>query len=442
MSNIIFLYELKYYNKSKLLDLGLSRECIDQLLKENICVKINGYNQICFDFVGVICLNQYTAAVLPKYINENINYKEKIKKIVQIIKVLKTYSKNTQTNYIDGHYLSSDIKDMLVSDIAVADYIINDYLKYGIYKKEEKEINLNGNGEIYWEDTINLLNPYIVNNKPIYLNTYNINETLNDYNYISKIHKWAVCKSINTYAQLLGYDIDVDFDHLYDIGELGSNEFVISLLEKEMRNVYLDRKINLLKALHTMISRKFLSNKSNLSLYGTKSYNIVWENMCSKVFKNQYDKYKKYIPKPKWTDIKGNEVFAKKTLEPDIIRILETDIENLFFILDAKYYNIELENGTLNNNPGVADIVKQMFYEKVFKTALSEYKKYNLFLFPKEENKCLYEVFGKVSIELLCENDIFLVYLSDTIIYNMYINSEVVKKEELINLASCIKKFK
>ena len=59
----------------------------------------------------------------------------------------------------------------------------------------------------------------------------------------------------------------------------------------------------------------------------------------------------------------GNEVENKQNiLKPDILRIYNDSL----IIFDSKYYNIELTNDTVKNNPGIYDILKQYAYELAF----------------------------------------------------------------------------
>lgn len=103
-------------------------------------------------------------------------------------------------------------------------------------------------------------------------------------------------------------------------------------------------------------------------MFGTNSFNLVWEKVCAEVMDNQLQKpigglrlpvplaeqyrdmrHKKLIDlidKPQWSGTAPNsELFVKQaedTLIPDLISIVNVDGNYQFVIFDAKYYNIQL----------------------------------------------------------------------------------------------------
>jgi hypothetical protein len=440
MNKIIYLNELQNYSSDELLSRGVHQDLIVQLLKENICNKSKYGKIYTIAFVGIITYNNYVLCILPKYVSKDITQLDKKQRIIQIIKVLKKYAQNIETQFEDANFLQQDINDTLISDLGLADYLILDYLNYGIYQKERRELVLNTEGEIDWQNTIDKLSPYTSKKRPLYLEYYNTINVSEDINNISRIHKWALANSITKYAELLDYSMEADLDADIDINIIGSNEFLLSLLEREIQSTYIDRDINLLKALHTVISRRYTSDCKNFTLYGTAYFEHVWEKVCSTIFNNEYEFYKQYIHNPKWVSIDGHYV-EKETFKPDIIRTFKSDSDKYFLILDAKYYNIRFKDNELFNNPGVGDISKQLLYEKALEKASSGYNKENIFLFPSELNED-YKVFGFVSMDFICDRPVTLIYISAQNAYNLYINSAVLNNDKITRLIKTIAQCK
>ena len=177
----------------------------------------------------------------------------------------------------------------------------------------------------------------------------------------------------------------------------------------------------------------YIVNKSSdigldncFSLYGTNTYYNVWEKMCCFVLndlKNKplnnlqlpvdlNEKYQKnkdlasIIETPLWYSYGEEGEFhkdAKKNkLKPDLITIYQHDDYFNFLILDAKYYNLQLEkNLPLEGQPGIESVIKQYLYQLAYKEfiELHEFEKVkNCFLFPSNEDKIINKGFVKLNM--------------------------------------------
>ena len=165
--------------------------------------------------------------------------------------------------------------------------------------------------------------------------------------------------------------------------------------------------------MHTFLNEEnSFSNENYLTVYGTSTYHVIWEDVCSKVFKNKLNKplkdlnlnstsYKTimdYIKKPKWILNSGKYHKALKSFEPDIV----TFEKDAFYILDAKYYKLKFDENTLDGQPGLSDITKQYLYQLALedfriKHGFKHVK--NVLLFPKYDGEI--ENRGKVEIKIL-----------------------------------------
>ncbi|MNW58503.1 Type-2 restriction enzyme BsuMI component YdjA [compost metagenome] len=159
--------------------------------------------------------------------------------------------------------------------------------------------------------------------------------------------------------------------------------------------------------------------ENGLSLFGTNSFNFVWEKVCSDVFNNQlstklkhlslpqplteqYLSKKDYtllelIEKPKWNFIEGERLLkshrVEETLIPDIISLFPKDDGVCFGIFDAKYYNIRLDERRVDGQPGIGDITKQYLYQLAYNNFINAHNFthiQNAFLMPTEKDTAEY----------------------------------------------------
>lgn len=158
-------------------------------------------------------------------------------------------------------------------------------------------------------------------------------------------------------------------------------------------------------------------------MFGTNSFNLVWEKVCAEVMDNQLQKpigglrlpvplaeqyrdmrHKKLvdlIDKPQWSGSSpSGEPFKKQaedTLIPDIVSIVNVDGNYQFIIFDAKYYNIQLEyNKKLRGQPGIESITKQYLYQLAYHPFVEAHQidtVRNCFLMPTSSTEIVVLVF-------------------------------------------------
>ena len=215
------------------------------------------------------------------------------------------------------------------------------------------------------------------------------------------------------------------------------------------------RKQILLKTIYAYVAHKrTLQDSYGISMYGTNSFNLVWEDVCSEVFDNKLhsaigqlelpvsvcEEYKSsnklidIIERPIWTGIDTDGGMFNKTssetLIPDLVTISYQDEKIQFLIFDAKYYNINLEKGEeLRGNPGVGDVTKQYLYQLAYKKFISDHQieiVKNCFLMPTEDDKIVKK--GRVKMDMLSNlglQDIQIRLLPAEMMYNYYLSNEI-----------------
>ena len=280
-------------------------------------------------------------------------------------------------------------------------------------------MEINGNGEINWDRTINDSFAIIKNNKPYYteLKTkYKIDDL---FDYFRLLHEFIItqCSKRLEKAGLLEL-FDLTPVELSDMGQddFGELEFILNKLTKELNVEFNTHKQKLLKSMHSYLSEdNSLTNENYLTLYGTSTYHVIWENICCEVLgdklhkrlgdlklpqklNSKYNSNKELIEiikKPKWVLNNGNYHIAEGTFIPDLI----TFHEDNFIILDAKYYKIRFNEKELLGQPGLESITKQYLYELAYKEfiELHDFKCVkNGFLFPSYDS----EIDNKGHVEL------------------------------------------
>ena len=370
----MFYIEGKYYSEIEVLK-NISKEDIIILNSKGIIEILN--IGLKFNFVGVISVKNMAFVVLPKTMKT-----EEELLLNTTIKTLKKYcSSNIQL--FDGiDYFNIEPDDPDCSELAIAEFLINDFQEKGILIFKEELYKENGDGDISWSLTTDNIDPFYSKNQPIYINTINQIIIEDSYNLIVVIHKWSLGYVTKKYSLLLGDDImQFHFDYEEDINEIGSLELLINYLQKQLQVIYSDREIRVIKSLLFLLRKKAGLLENDLSLYGTKKYESIWESICKVVVNDSY-KGGSYFPNPQW-NILGKNFSSRSILIPDITS--EDPKTKNFYLFDAKYYSLKFD-GEISGEPGYKDILKQFQYQHHIEKEI-EKKISNAFLFPLNDDE-------------------------------------------------------
>lgn len=304
--------------------------------------------------------------------------------------------------------------------------------------------------------------------------------------FFRRLHLYIItyCNKILEAADLFDVlSIDNSFELFNDVDKylLGDDDYILERIQKEIGIQFITRKLELLEKMYTFISRKNdLDKEYNVSLYGTSSFHVIWEEVCQDVLDNQLYvelghlpvqskldfsklasiRYKfvdndiridraisrlkemplnKLIEKPKWHVFNSNhEHEGNKTYIPDLLQIYEKNGILHFNILDAKYRNFILDQQRLDNAPGVEEITKQYLYQLVLSDLLDSYnfdknniKITNSFLFPGEGEIAI--ILGMAEIKALKNiplENILAIKLPANMMYDHYISNIKLKNIE------------
>lgn len=366
-----------------------------------------------FTFVGVIVVAGRVLKCYPKYL---LNADQPKNKLRQVLKVLEKYNTKEQIVRMFNDSSESSAFNLL----AVLLFLMQDYYENGVYINTEDIIESNGSGEILWDKTINETFTLISNNRPYYIDLQTKKRVTDDYDYFKRLHECILTKASEELkeAELLDLfeitGVDLTDEVLDDFGE---EEYILYRIEKELNTQFNTRKQLLLKTIYAYIAHSgSLYDTDCLSLFGTNSFNLVWEGICADIMDNQldvrlgalqlpiplkseYDRKQKLIDlieKPLWS-VTGKT--ASDTLIPDLVSIAGDQ----FVIFDAKYYNAQLVPGNApKGQPGIESVTKQYLYQLAYQKFIMDHEfsvVKNCFLMPTENKEI--EDHGEVSMEML-----------------------------------------
>lgn len=362
-------------------------------------------------FVGVIIVEDVALKCYPKYIQGE---SQLLEKMCLIIQVLNKYSNRNQ----DLSFYALDEKQHY-NILTVMLALLFDYYQYGLYTKEQLIREINGNGEILWEPTVNNSLVLFNNNRPIYTELITRKRVSDEESFIRRVHAWVLmdCSARLAKAELLDlFALSPVEEECCELDELGDREYIVKRLQQEMCSQFNTRKQQLLQLLQAYTKKENLrSEVSGINVYGTVSFNLVWEKACANALGNVLESkcrdlgmtlqgryaeknmpnlsLKEIIDRPKVVPI--NKGIGKdydcdsNLLKPDIITLTKgVNAKWRMDIYDAKYYLAAVdEDGTAHNLPGIGDITKEFLYElayKEFREAHSIKMGQNAFVFPTE----------------------------------------------------------
>lgn len=434
--NNISIQELKHYSKKDLLKLLKDDEkAFNKLLNHQLIQKDKDSYQL--NYVGVIIIDNLVINAYPKYFpNED---KESFK---QVLKVIKKY----KSLHEDFEYQNDELEDISFNLLSMMIFFLEDYYEYGVYSNIKNILEVNGNGEIDWNRTINYTDPIIKNNRPYYVELYTKYKIDDLYDYFRLLHEYiiTVCSKRLEKAGLLELfdltSIELSDKTLDDFGELN---IILEKLEKELHVEYNSHKQKLLKSMHTFLNEEnSFSNENYMTVYGTSTYHVIWEEMCKKALRDKLGKTLKelkledsktklieVIDKPVWYYKDSYPKEADGTFIPDIV----TFHDNEFIILDAKYYKLKFNENKLSGQPGLESITKQYLYELAYREFIEKHGfkgVKNAFLFPKYDGEI--ENLGHVELKILSDlENIQIIMLPADMINKHYLDNNPINISDL-----------
>jgi hypothetical protein len=364
-------------------------------------------------FVGVAVTRRSITAFFPKGLSIPSSSSDKLVFTRLILKALRKYSTDAYWTYPDAYRLTLDAEVPEVSEGALAQWLIEDYRLHGVYERKRNRLRRGGGGQIAWRQTIDSRPAYFSNGQPAYLDFLARETSSDNAHLVSRLHLSAVAFCIEKYGVLFGADIRMlDHENVEPMSMHPAKGIAARAIERELSRVYTDRAIRLLKILRAFYGRSLFSARRNFEVYGTATFEYVWETICGAVIGNNKDRWIHKIPLPKWKAQDGAAQDAS-ALRPDIVREFVTGSDFRVFLADAKYYSLSMPP-KLHGNPGVSDVSKQLLYE-IFLRNEAQYRNVifsgNAFIFPATQNPIIVNA-GEVSMEGLNAGPVRVYYLN------------------------------
>lgn len=407
-----------------------------------------------FTFVGVITIAGRVLKCYPKYL---LKREKPLAELKQIIKVLERY--NSKEQIIRMYSDSADGRTFNL--LAVLLYLLNDYYENGSYSSTQEIVETNGSGEILWDKTINETFTLLSNNRPYYPDLQTRKRVADDYDYFKRLHECVL--SLAT-KELRSSDLLELFDIMpvelsdEDLDTFGERDYILYRIDRELNVQFNTRKQLVLKTLYSYVSHEGgLYDVDAFSMFGTNSFNLVWERVCADVMDNQlqtplgalrlptrlHPDYQdqrdlpliSLIERPIWSGA-GYSHVATDTLIPDLVSISRDESRSAFIIFDAKYYTPQLQPGkVLRAQPGIESVTKQYLYQLAFQPFVEKHgisKVANCFLMPTEDHTIIDK--GTASMPMLDAlglEKIKVRFLPATVMYDHYIAGTKMDLSEL-----------
>lgn len=387
-----------------------------------------------FNYVGAVAFDDCAFVCFPKYMEASEEQIDKLKTVVTAIRRYKSKEERLHQQDINEELLA-------YNKLGLCLRILYDYLENGLYLKDKDVLEVNGEGEIEWDRTIEDSFVYIKNSRPYYLDLYTRCVQNDDEEFIKKIHQCIVEECYN-YLHKFGLNYLFDIPKIESFGlkrsSLGNDELLLHKIRVEQKNQFISHKQFVLKLMYAYINgKKGSKGERSLSLYGTTSLHVVWEKACGEIFNNQFDRKEIILEKPKWSY--NGQSYELGDLIPDTLSEMEIKNERVLCILDGKYYTIVEQKKTLSGTPGVEDVVKQFIYHMALRKYMKQkgiQRAFNAFLLPNldddSENIVLngeikYMEFGNSML-----SPVNLIFLKPDFVWNRYIQGcsavELLKK--------------
>ena len=431
---LVYLQELRDYTvediKSRVqgqssvegmpIDKGFCDRLRDAMNDDFDATVVRGTNgKYTFDYVGLYDYvdeektgKNVTFFFLPKFLDwDKIEKRELAGKRDIVLKAIDRYNKE-KAPLTDQVEMAERKREGLL-ELAVR--MLRDYLENGVYVIERRELELNGQGEIDWNATIETFQPMIKKGRPYYMEVLTEQAFSDEDHYITRLHKCLVTvwgRKLEELGLASVLRVNVPMLSEAELDHFGDADCQIARIDRELGVQFVTKKRETLLLMKELIQRSTEREKAhteNLSFGMTKAEHL-WEAACASVLGSELDEqlskfglnadegktFKDLMPHVQWTNILSKNQSFESRWRLDFIRTYPPHkagekVEKLV-ILDAKYYMVGWENKdgkwSIYGQPGIGDIAKQMFYQLAvadLREANRDLTFVNAFLFPGDD---------------------------------------------------------
>lgn len=350
----------------------------------------------CFHYVGIIQNGANLLYILPKYLNEIPCDEEvtesaareaaRMRHFRQILQVIHRYQQNNKTTS-EAPELSAQLQPLRVEI-----ELLTDYVTHGVYRDDEQVDELNGNGRILWNRTMQKSLPFLTDDAPVYMELHTRRKQDDERNFFTRLHHHLAHEA---YAQLekrmlcslLGLPyVPPSVDEISDFQD---KDDVLSRLHAELAVQYDSRRRWLLELMKRYLQGQDSRTDNGILVFGKSGFHVVWEEACRSVLGMRSTETADMASScPVWS-LRGEE-------KPLFGACLKADMfyqdEDSLLICDAKYYTPSVSESAqelLSRMPAVGDIMKQQVYEYALNMdgKIPKENIENMFLLPVTESE-------------------------------------------------------
>ena len=383
-------------------------------------------------FVGVICYEQLSVWVYPKYMNGREPDLEHFQTVMRAIASLES---NT--------LIEEEARELIVEDNLLSNRgafylrLVELFEEYGLYGNEESSFEINGGGDIDWPRTFALGPSFVKGGSFYYTETFTRKQVADNTNLVRRIHS-ALLTASGQFLERSGLGLLLGMDLPPQAGtpleELGDTTTLLHHIEREAIEQNLLWKRQALDCMRALLSEDYKgAGMESLVVLGTRAFHVLWEEACSVFFGNdlkaslqslgfplqmgtEFDpqtSLDSLIPTPTW-ELQGRDFATSRRLRPDLVRLIPSaggpNQTWIFAILDAKYYQLAAECGQngraiIRGEPELESITKQFLYRTAFRPLIecgSIGKTVNAFLLPSQSPH--FDVLGTVRFPVVIES--------------------------------------
>ena len=407
---------------------------IDAVQIENILGLSAGKRYSSMSFVGIIEASDNVFFVYPKFFIEPISNKGIVTKLI-IELMLRISSENVGNNRLSDSHLFEQKKNINnLSRIGLAKYLLDDFYSHGLLSIKQSYFKKSQSRNPNWEKTIQSIDPLHSQSGPLYDIWVSRHTERVDHQFITEMHRVIISHCSKIYGELIGYPCDAL------LGPYSSdyvNNSSLSILKMAMRRTFSLRENQVLGAIVAWIEE---DKGSGIKLFGTQNFHVIWERICATLFcdiKNS-DDWVDVMPYPHWMSWENSLIsYPQGKFQLDVLSELPN--RKGLLLIDAKYYQLKIENGKVLSGPGVGDVSKQLHYESLVYTSATFIKNFgcdrtkliNCFVFPVAEANGDLIPFGEISIPRITSNRIVCVNLSGVSAIQRYLHRQPFTDSEL-----------
>jgi LlaJI restriction endonuclease len=390
------------------------------------------------NYVGLIETPDQILFAFPKFdISSN---KDNAKLIIDLMRRISAETDSSKKP-ADAHLFDQQRNEGSISRVGIASFLLEDFYQNGLLTIRRSYYKRSQNRKD-WTKTIHSVEAILTDCGPVYDTWLSRHAEQVSHKIITEVHRAVITRCSSLYGELLGYPDAVVLGSSTNssIGATG-----LPVLKILLRRTFNARETLVIKALIAWIEE---GRRSGVRFFGTQYFHTIWETICAELFSDvkSSDEWASVMPYPEWVDWENNEQFySPRSFVLDALTELPNN-EGIVLI-DAKYYLIKLNDGKVQDGPGINDISKQLHYEELIFTSSNFISRFgndraliiNCFVFPTGNDECELMPTGEISIPRITKNRVVCVNLSGNLAIRRYLKREPFSQAELMSFSSSIK---